>query len=279
VRIDAHVHFWNRPELERYDWMGPEMDAIRRPFGPDDLCDHLQRHRFDRAVLVQTRSSLDETRAYLELAGATAFIGGVVGWVDLTESGVGETIAALRDGPGGRYLVGLRHQVHDEADPDWLRRDTVRRGLRALGGADLTYDLLVRTRELPAALDTVRAQPELRFVVDHIAKPAIAAGELEPWATRMAELARFEHVSCKLSGLVTEADWSSWQPEDIAPYTSRVSDWFGEERLIFGSDWPICTLAASYDAVVELAEQVMGRPSDRVFGGNAEHFYRLPNIP
>jgi L-fuconolactonase len=181
----------------------------------------------------------------------------------------------LRQGPGGRYLVGIRHQVHDEPDPDWLMRADVRRGLRAVAGAGLVYDLLVRARELPAALDTVRALPDLRFVVDHVAKPPIASGELEPWATLLAELARFEHVSCKLSGLVTEADWGAWQAEEVVPYASRVLEWFGEDRLIFGSDWPVCGLAASYDAVVELAEYVVGGSSDRAFGGNAEHFYRL----
>ncbi len=276
MRVDAHVHVWGRAELERYEWMGPEMNAIRRPFGPEDLRGHLEHHGFERAVLVQTHSSVDETRTYLELAEATAFIGGVVGWVDLTDPGVGESVAALRDGSGGRYLVGIRHQVHDELDPDWLDREDVRRGLRALGEAGLAYDVLVRTRELPAALDTVRALPELRFVVDHIAKPPIASGELEPWAERLAAVAELDHVSCKLSGLVTEAAWESWRPADVLPYAQRVAEWFGEERLLFGSDWPVCTLAASYDDVVALAEQIIGAGNERVFGANAERVYQLP---
>jgi L-fuconolactonase len=276
VRVDAHVHFWGPAELERYEWMGAEMNAIRRPFGPENLRGHLERHGFDRAVLVQTHSSLDETRAYLELAKTTAFIGGVVGWVDLTDPGVGEIVAALLDGPGGRYLVGIRHQVHDEPDPDWLLRGDVRRALRTIGEAGLAYDVLVRTRELPAALETVRVLPELRFVIDHIAKPPIATGELEPWAERLASLARLERVSCKLSGLVTEAAWNQWRPEDVLPYTSRVLEWFGEERLLFGSDWPVCTLAASYDSVVSLTERIVGGKDERIFGGNAERVYRLP---
>ena len=275
MRVDAHVHFWGPAELARYEWMGAAMDAIRRPFGPDDLQGHLARHGFDRAVLVQTRASVDETRRYLELTGATGFLGGVVGWADLTDPGVADTVAGLREGPGGRHLVGIRHQVHDEPDADWLLRDDVRRGLRLLGEADLAYDLLVRTRELPAALAVARALPEVRFVVDHIAKPPIASGELEPWAERLAELARLEHVSCKLSGIVTEARWTSWRPEDVLPYVSRVVEWFGEDRLIFGSDWPVCTLAASYDAVVALAEEAVGAGNDRVFGGNAERLYGL----
>ena len=275
MRVDAHVHFWGPAELERYDWMTPEMDAIRRSFGPQDLIGHLERHDFDCAVLVQTYSSVEETRGYLELAASTDFLGGVVGWVDLIDAAVADTLAELREGPGGRRLVGIRHQVHDEPDPEWLLRDDVRRGLRAVAEAGFAYDLLVRTRELPAAVAVARALPELRFVVDHIAKPPIASGELEPWAERTAELARLEHVSCKLSGFVTEAEWRSRRPEDVGPYVSRVTEWFGDERLIFGSDWPVCTLAASYDAVVALAEQFAGAGNESVFGRNAARVYGL----
>lgn len=276
MRVDAHVHFWGPAELTGYDWMTPEMDAIRRPFGPGDLRAELERYGFDRAVLVQTCSSVDETHRYLELAETTHFLGGVVGWVDLTDPAVAETVAALKQGPGGRYLVGIRHQVHDEPDPAWLVRGDVQRGLRAIGEAGLAYDVLVRTRELPAALDTARALPELRFVVDHIAKPPIASGDVEPWAARLAALARLEQVSCKLSGLVTEADWDGWRPDDVLPYASRVLEWFGEERLLFGSDWPVCTLAGSYDSVVSLAELIVGAEAEGVFGGNAERIYGLP---
>jgi L-fuconolactonase len=275
VRIDAHVHLWSAAELAAYEWMTQEMDAIRRPFGPDELQAQLVRHGFERAILVQTLSSLAETRAFLELAESTPFVGGVVGWVDLAAPDVAEAVAEVRAGPGGTHLVGIRHQVHDEPDPAWIVRDDVRRGLRAVADAGLVYDLLVRSRELPAALAAVRALPELRVVVDHIAKPPIASGELEPWAAGMRELARLEHVSCKLSGLVTEADWTSWTAADVLPYASRVREWFGDERLIFGSDWPVCTLAASYDAVVELAAQVVGTGNAAVFGGNAERVYGL----
>jgi L-fuconolactonase len=271
VRIDAHVHVWAPRELAQYEWMTPAMDAIRRPIGLDELEPLLAAHGFERAVLVQTCSSLDETRALLELAASSSSVAGVVGWVDLTSPDVGETFAAL-DGP---YLVGIRHQVHDEPDPVWLLRDDVRRGLRALQDAGLAYDMLVRTRELPAALDTARAFPGLRLVVDHIAKPPIASGELEPWASGLAALAQLEHVSCKLSGLVTEADWERWRPEDLAPYVERVVAWFGEDRLLFGSDWPVCTLAAPYDEVVAVAERAVGR-SAKVFGENAARMYALP---
>jgi L-fuconolactonase len=275
VRIDAHVHLWGPAELAVYEWMTREMDAIRRPFGPDELQVQLERRGFERAILVQTYSSVAETRAFLELAESTPFVVGVVGWADLTAPDVADVVAQLRAGPGGSRLVGIRHQVHDEPDPEWILRDDVRCGLRALAEAGLVYDLLLRTRELQPALATVRALPELRFVVDHIAKPPIASGELEPWAAGMKEIAGLEHVSCKLSGLVTEADWSSWTPADVLPYASRVREWFGDERLVFGSDWPVCTLAASYDAVVELAEQVVGADNAAVLGGNAERVYGL----
>ena len=183
---------------------------------------------------------------------------------------MGDTLAELN----GPYLVGVRHQLHDEADPGWLLRDDVRRGLAALRAAGLAYDVLVRTRELPAALDTARAFPGLRLVVDHIAKPPIASGELEPWSSGLASLAQLDHVSCKLSGLVTEADWNRWRAEDLIPYVERVLGWFGEERLLFGSDWPVCTLAAPYDEVVAVAERAVGR-STKVFGENAARIYAL----
>jgi L-fuconolactonase len=165
-------------------------------------------------------------------------------------------------------LVGVRHQVHDEPDPDWLVRDDVQRGLRAVEEAGLAYDLLVRPRELPAALRVARAFPGLRLVIDHIGKPPIASGELEPWARSMAPFADCGHVFCKISGLVTEADWQRWTAADLAPYLGRVHEWFGERRLLFGSDWPVCLLAASYEDVVRAYEPAP-------FAANAKRFYRL----
>ncbi len=275
MRVDAHVHFWGLRELAAYEWMTDDMDAIRRPFTPDDLRPLLAAHGFAGAVVVQTYSSVDETRAFLDLAERTDLLLGVVGWVDLTSPDVAETIAELRD----RHLVGIRHQVHDEADPDWLLRDDVRRGLRALQEAGLTYDVLVRTRELPAALDAARRFPDLPMVIDHLAKPPIASRALEPWAERMAPFAALEHVCCKLSGLVTEADWSSRTTADLVPYVQHVAEWFGEERLLYGSDWPVCTVAASYDEVVRACEDALGdlgrSARERIFGMNATSFYGL----
>jgi L-fuconolactonase len=278
--IDAHVHFWDR-QLSSYTWMTDEMAAIRRPFAPDHLRDDLVRHGVDRVVLVQTCPSVEETRDFLSLAGADGMVGGVVGWVDLTAVDVGSVLAELLALPEGRHLVGVRHQVHDEPDPGWLARQEVRRGLRAVEAAGLVYDLLVRPRELPAALAVARDLPGLRMVIDHLGKPPIASGELEPWSRLMAAFAPLEHVSCKLSGLVTEAHWNRWSPAELVPFVSRAWEWFGESRLLFGSDWPVCLLAtASYDEVVGAYAEALGElaPSARakVFGSNAEVLYRLP---
>ncbi len=249
-RIDAHHHFWD-PARYSYPWMaGDEMEPVRRGFAPDDLRGPLGEEQIDGTVLVQTLSSPHETGEFLELAAATDFVRGVVGWVDLTSPSVADDLDALLDGPDGRWLVGIRHQVHDEPDPDWLARSDVHRGLAAVQARGLTYDLLVRARELPAAVETVRAFPGLQFVLDHIAKPRIADGRDDPWAERMPALAAQPNVAVKLSGMVTEADWATWSPRDLRPFVGRVAEWFGVQRLMFGSDWPVCLLAGSYHAVL-----------------------------
>ena len=258
---------------------GEALDPIRRPFGPDDLVPELAARDISGTVLVQTISSLDETREFLALAVSWEFIWGVVGWVDLTSATVGDDLDALRDGPGGDRLVGIRHQVHDEADPDWLLRSAVRRGLAAVQQRGLRYDLLVRPRELPAAVETVRAFPDLQFVLDHIAKPRIADGQDVAWQEGMPALSALPNVAVKLSGMVTEADWASWTPADLRPFVESVVDWFGVERLMFGSDWPVCLLAASYGGVVEGLVKALGPLSGddkaRIFGVNADRVYRL----
>ena len=278
-RIDAHHHFWD-PARYSYPWMaGAAMEPIRRAFAPDDLRGPLGQEQIDGTVLVQTLSSLQETREFLELAAATGFVHGVVGWVDLTSPSVADDLDALLDGPGGRWLVGLRHQVHDEPDPDWLARADVHRGLAAVQARGLTYDLLVRARELPAAVDAVRDFPGLPFVLDHIAKPRIADGRDDPWSQRMPALAAQPNVAVKLSGMVTEADWATWSPADLRPFVSQVADWFGLPRLMFGSDWPVCLLAGSYHAVLSGLVDALGPLSpaefDQVFGLTALRIYQL----
>lgn len=276
--VDAHHHFWD-PTQADYPWLTDELARIRRPFGPDDLQPLLAEAGVDRTVLVQTRSSVEETVSFLATAATTPFVAGVVGWVDLTDPGVGEAIGRLRDGAGGGRLVGIRHQVHDESDPDWLRRNDVRRGIAAVGDAGLVYDLLVRPRELPAALDTVRALPAVRFVIDHLAKPAIRDGALEPWASLIRPFGSEANVSCKVSGLVTEADWETWRPADLAPFVDVAIQTFGPNRLLVGSDWPVCLLAGSYADVLGAARTLVEglQPDEReaVLGGTAIEVYRL----
>jgi L-fuconolactonase len=271
VIIDAHHHFWD-PDRGDYPWMTDELAAIRGAFGPADLEPLLREGGVTGTVVVQARMDLDETRELLDTAAATDFVLGVVGWVDLADPDVAAVLRELAH----PKLVGVRHLVHDEPDAGWLARPEVRRGLRAVSDAGVVYDLLVRTRDLPAAHATVRALPELSFVVDHLAKPPVAGGDTRAWAEALAPLAELPNVACKLSGLVTEADWSSWQPDELSPYLRRALDWFGAERCLFGSDWPVCLLAASYADVLELAQSAL-RPAEReaVLAGTASRVYRL----
>ena len=280
-RIDAHHHFWD-PARRTYPWMaGQAMDPVRRAFGPSDLAAELGPAGVVGTVLVQTVSDLAETREFLAIAARTDFVRGVVGWVDLTSPSVGDDLDELLDGPTGSRLVGIRHQVHDEPDPWWLCRDDVRRGLAAVQSRELAYDLLVRTRELPAATETVAAFPRLRFVLDHIAKPRIVDGRDEPWSERMLELAELPNVSVKLSGMVTEADWSRWTAADLRPFVGSVLDWFGPGRVMFGSDWPVCLLAGTYESVSAGLADALGPLSSSeeklVYRDNAIRAYRLSN--
>ena len=284
IVVDAHHHFWD-PARGSFPWMaGPEMRPLRRVFAPGDLAPLLRDCHVDRTILVQTQSSLDETRDFLALAAATPFVAGVVGWADLTDPHVDATLSMLKSGPGGDRLVGIRHQVHDEPDPDWLLRDDVRRGLEAVARAGLVYDLLLRPREIPAARATVAALPGLRFVVDHVAKPMIKRAVFAPWAEAMRGFAEHrDHVWCKLSGMVTEADWQGWTARDLRPYVDAALEIFGTRRCLYGSDWPVCTLAASYAETKSALEECLAplAPAERaaIFGANAIELYGLARIP
>jgi L-fuconolactonase len=215
----------------------------------------------------------------METAATTPFVAGVVGWVDLTDPAVADTLAELQTQPNGQTLVGIRHQVHDEENAEWLLRADVQRGLAAVRDAGLAYDVLVRPRELPVALATARAMPDMRFVIDHIAKPPIASGEIDAWSALLEPFRSLTHVSCKLSGMITEADWASWAPSDLRPYVHRAVDIFGTERVMYGSDWPVCLLAGSYGTVKSALEEALPPLSPEewtnVFGGNAIRFYGL----
>jgi L-fuconolactonase len=273
--VDAHHHFWD-PLLADYPWMTDDVAAIRRRFGPEDLEPLLREHGVDGTVLVQARASLDETRWLLETAEATPFVLGIVGWIDLTDPEAARALAELR----GRRLVGIRHQVHDEPDPAWLLRPDVQRGIAAVGAADLAYDLLVRSVELPAAYETAKRHPGVRFVVDHLAKPPLRGGDMGSWAEGLESLAALPNVTCKLSGLVTEADASAWHTGGLFEYHRRAIEWFGPDRCMFGSDWPVCLLAAQYGEVLDLLMRALddldAAERAEVLGGTAARIYRLP---
>lgn len=276
MRIDAHHHLWDlgrRPQ----PWLtGPALEPIARTFRLDELRPLLAEHRIDATVVVQSSASYDETRELLAVAAEPGSpVAAVVGWADLTDPGLPDVLAAL----GGRPLAGIRHQVQDKPDPHWLTRPDVHAGLRAVAAAGLAYDLLVTPEQLPAAVAAARALPEVRFVLDHGAKPPIASVGWQPWAGLIAALAALPNVTCKLSGLVTEADWRGWRPRDVLPYARCLLDAFGPDRLMFGSDWPVATLAGRYADVYALAEQAVAHlgPDERaaVFGGTAARVYGL----
>jgi L-fuconolactonase len=273
VIVDAHHHLWD-PARRDYPWLaGDVLAPIRKRYDVAALRSHTTAAGIQRTVLVQTVPDVDETVGFLALADANRdLIGGVVGWVDLT-AGTADSLARLRNEPGGDLLVGIRHQAQDEPDPEWLGRDDVVAGVRAVVDAGLVYDLLVLPHQLPSAISLVERVPAGRFVLDHAGKPPVATGELEPWAGLLRRLAGFPDVAVKLSGLVTEADWQAWTAADIRPYAEVVLGAFGPDRVMFGSDWPVCELAASYADVVALARELAA--DDAVFGDTATRWYRL----
>jgi L-fuconolactonase len=260
--------------------MTEDYAALRRRYDVGDLQPLLLGNDVSATIVVQVRADLAETVQLLELCTRTALIVGVVGWVDLTSREVGAQIDRLRSGAGGRHLVGLRHGAADEADPCWLLRDDVDTGMRAVTDRELTFDLEITARELAAANTLVRRHPELRFVVDHGAKPPIAGGWSRDWADGIVALAQSPNVWCKLSGLVTEASWTTWTPANLQPYVDHLIGAFGPARLMFGSDWPVCELAASYDRVLAAAQHGLAAltPEQRrdVFAYNALHVYQPP---
>jgi L-fuconolactonase len=280
VIVDAHHHLWD-PARRAYPWMtGPyavlaerrDVAALRAVAAPAGVT---------ATVAVQAAHDEDETRDLLAAAAASdGLVAGVVGWTDLAAPDVAERLAGLRAAPGGERLVGIRHQVHDEPDPPgWLARADVRRGLQAVAAAGLVYDLLLFGPHLPAARALAEALPELALVLDHGAKPPIAAGGWEPWSSDLAALAALPNVTGKLSGLVTEAPWDAWRAAAVERYGARLVEVFGPERLMWGSDWPVCTLAASYGEVLELARTAMSGLSAgeqaAVLAGTASRVYGL----
>jgi len=275
MRIDAHQHFWELSRFE-YPWMPPEPSVLRQDFLPDRLAPILVRNRFEGSVLVHAHQSLAETDWLLDVADANEFVRAVVGWVDLTDPLLGRTLDELQLRP---KFKGIRHLVHDEPDDNWLLRPAVLTGLAELARRNLPYDLLLRPRHLPLVPRIAERVPELRMVIDHIAKPDIAAQIMEPWARDIEAAAKAPQVYCKLSGMITEADAKSWKPDHLKPYVTHVMQVFGPDRLMFGSDWPVCLLAGSWKEVLAAFTQAIGpQPIDtreRLLGGTAQEFYGL----
>ena len=275
VRIDSHQHFWIY-NSEDYPWMDESRGPLRVDIMPPDLQPLLAATGIDGTVAVQARQNLRETEFLLELADRYDFIRGVVGWVDMRAEDLEAQLERFVPHP---KMVGVRHIVHDEAADRFMLGGNFLHGMAQLKAYDLCYDLLLFPRHLPIAIDVVKQFPRQRFVLDHIAKPFIKDGILEPWASDIRQLASFENVWCKVSGMVTEAAWGAWTQDDFRPYLDVVFDCFGVQRLMFGSDWPVCTLAGSYSEVVGIVESyIAGLSTDEqaaVTGGNARNFYQL----
>jgi L-fuconolactonase len=277
--VDAHHHLWDLGVRDQ-DWItGPALAPLRRDFLLGDYQSVADVNGTAASLVVQTVTVPGETPELLALAAASDLIAGVVGWTDLAAPDVGDKIAALTEMPGGAKLVGLRHQVQSEPDPDWLTRPDVLRGLGVIARAGLVYDLVITAGQLSQATRAAAAVPELTFVLDHLGKPPIASGRTDPWAQDLRVLAALPNTSAKLSGLVTEADWRRWQVADLRPYAEVALDAFGPARMMFGSDWPVCTLAASYPDVLAAAHDLTAglSPAEReaVFAGTAGSVYGL----
>ena len=275
MRIDSHQQFW-RYNASEYGWIDESMSTLRRDFLPENLKVELDAAGFDGAISVQARQTLEETRWLLDLAAAAPHVFGVVGWVDLRSPDVRSQILEFASKP---KFLGVRHVVQSEPDDRFLLQPEFLRGVSMLEEFDLTYDILIYPRHLPTATEFVKRFPRQRFVLDHLAKPPIKSGSLNPWQPGIRELAKHQNVFCKLSGLVTEADWKNWKPSHIEPYLHVALESFGPERLMIGSDWPVCTVAGSYLRVMNLLiEYLFKYPDgvrDAVLGGNAAKFWKL----
>lgn len=273
-RIDSHQHFWIFDPV-RDSWIDDSMQKIQRDFLPKDLWPLLSQNQFSGCVAVQASQSEEEAIFLLDLASKNDFIKGVVGWVDLRAENISERLSHF-----SKYstLKGFRHVVQGEPD-DFMFGEAFRNGIKALKEFDFTYDILIFHRQLPAAIDLVKSFPEQKFVIDHIAKPDIKSGEIASWKKGIEEISKFENVWCKISGMVTEADWNSWTPSDLKPYLDVVFENFSADKLMFGSDWPVCNVATDYSNLVKTLEDYLAAFSvedqNKFWFKNVKSFYKL----
>lgn len=273
--IDAHQHFWQRELMARLA-LPPAMSILVRDYGPEDLKPLLSRAGVQQTVLVQTHSSFRNTTEFLSLAEQHDWIAAVVGWVDLADPQAGQTLDSLKGFP---KFKGARHQWEDESDPAWILRPAVLCGLGELAKRGYTYDLLAKPHNWPYITKVADELPDLPLVIDHIAKPNIAKKQFNDWAAVMTDAARYPQMTCKLSGMVNEANWKTWKAADLKPYVDKVLEVFGPDRVMFGSDWPVCLLAGSYPQVFEALQEAIRdydeSVRDRILGENAAKFYRI----
>ena len=275
--IDSHQHFWQLGKPFDYGWLAaPNLAEIRRDFLPEDLEPLIRAERIGRTIFVQTQHDVEENRWVLELAEHHPFIAGVVGWVDLASKDCERQLLEFRQSP---RFVGVRHIVQDEPDDDFLVRDAIIRGLKVLEKHGVPFDLLLYVKHLHHIPTLARAMPDLPMVIDHLAKPRIKHHSQEDWLPGFREASTYPNVYCKLSGMVTEADWNNWKSDDLRPYVHHAMDFFGPDRLMFGSDWPVCELAATYEEVHEALVDAIGPISKTerhaIFGGTAARFYGI----
>ena len=278
TRVDAHQHYWQLSQPFDYEWLKqPEMKAICRDYLPTDLAPHLQATGVERTVFVQTQHNLQENLWALELAEEHDWIAGVVGWVDLASP---DCESQLLEFWGDPKFVGIRHITQDEPNDDFIVQPEVLRGLKVLEQHQVPFDLLFYVKHLRHAATLGRQLPQLPMVIDHLSKPKIKQQSIEDWLPQLQAAAKCDNIFCKLSGMVTEADWEQWRPADLRPYVESALEAFGPERCMFGSDWPVCELAGSYEQVHAALKEVVGDISptetELIFGGVAEAFYRLP---
>ncbi len=278
MRLDSHQHFWKYNSAEHV-WMTDRMRALKRDFLPEDLKPLLKTIDFDGCIAVQARQNLEETRWLLELAKKHDFIKGVVGWVDLGSPEFRGQLEMFSKHP---KLVGVRHVVHDEADDQFMLKTDFLRGIAQLREFSLTYDLLLFPKHLPVAVKLAEKFPEQPFVLDHIAKPRVVEGLISPWREDLQELARFPNVCCKLSGMVTEAGWGEWQASDFYGYLDIVIEAFETDRVMIGSDWPVCTLSGDYEPtmriVIDYVRQFSPEVRAGILGENCANFYCIPPL-
>ncbi|GAA6204560.1 amidohydrolase family protein [Thalassotalea sp. SU-HH00458] len=276
MRIDAHHHLWQY-NPEEYDWIDDSMVVLKKNFLIEELQQTLANNHIDGSIAVQARQSIEETNWLLSLANSSAEIKGVVGWIDLKSETLNHQLKQCKS---HKKLVGFRHVIQGETDPDFMRNDKFIHGLKALAEHGYCYDLLIYAHQLPSAIEMLAKVPDLRVVIDHIAKPNIKTGdEFSRWQYGMKTLAKNPNVYCKVSGMVTEADWQNWQYENFVPYLDTIFQYFGENRVMFGSDWPVCLVAGDYSKVKQIIHDYLSNKNQQtignVFGLNAAKFYQL----